>query len=334
MKKLVYTISVFVCSIGFAQDFHLSQFENAQLRMNPALTGRDYRDGKEYRVTTTYRTQWSTVSTKPFTSYYLGYDTKFKDKWGMGAHLMSNQAGAPTFRTFNFIVSGSYDIMNDPNKEHELVAGIHMGLMNKNYKTDDLLFDSQYSSATGEFDPSVSSGENIATRSIYRFDAGMGLYYRYRPQGTKYSPYVGFSLGHISVPNQSFTDKEPLPLLWRYMFGGDIEVTDYIDIDPDFLIMFQNKAWEFMVNINGTYKLKNEDYDLRLLLGYRMMDAMVFGFGMRYKDFVAKASYDVNTSYLNNYTSGRGGFEISIAYQGLYNSPKLQNFFRQSKAGD
>ena len=39
MKKLVYTICLVVIGMSLsAQDLHLTQFEEAQLRMNPALT--------------------------------------------------------------------------------------------------------------------------------------------------------------------------------------------------------------------------------------------------------------------------------------------------------
>lgn len=326
MKKIIHIVLLSVLSISVnAQDFHLSQFEEAPLYLNPAMAAQNLREGMDYRASSLYRSQWGSISTQPFTTGYLSYDAKYKDKWGVGINLINNQAGSPTFRTFNLMLSGSYNIMSDPSKEHFLTTGLQFGLMNKSFKTDDLIFDQQYSSSTGEFDPSVSSGENLASTSIYRFDAGWGIYYKYRPTNQKYSPYAGLSLGHISFPNQRFLgDKEAMPIIWKINAGADIEINDEIEIRPAFLMMHQKKAQEYYLNVNGKYQLSNDDYDLRMLLGYRLKDAFVLGIGMRYKEFIGMISYDINTSYLSNYTNGKGGFEFGISYQGFYKNEKIK----------
>ena len=115
-----------------------------------------------------------------------------------------------------------------------------------------------------------------------------------------------------------------MPLIWRFNLGSDIQINDEIELRPTFLMMFQKKAYEYFINVNGKYQLPNEDYDLRLLLGYRVKDAFVCGLGMRYKAFIGTISYDINTSYLSNYTNGRGGFEIGISYQGIFKNEKMK----------
>ena len=241
---------------------------------------------------------------------------------------MNNQGGAPTFRTFTLVVSGSYNIIDDPTGEHTLVTGVQLGYMNKNFRTSEYYFDSQYSSSTGGFESSISSGETFGSTSINRFDAGMGVFYRYRPTGKKYSPYGGFSMGHVSFPNQSFYgEKEPLPIIWRINAGTDFVLKEQFELRPVLLMMFQKRAYEFLLNVNGIYKLKNEDYDIRALLGYRIKDAVVLGAGMRYKEFILKLSYDINASYMTNYTHGRGGFEIGLSYQGQYRNEKIRKVF-------
>ena len=336
MKKITTIICTCLLSLSMnAQDFHLSQFEEAPLYLNPALIGQGLREGMDYRVSNLYRSQWGSISTKPFSTSYLSYDTRFKNRWGLGINLINNQAGAPTFRTFNLMLSGSYDIINDPLGEHVLTTGMQMGLMNKNFKAESLVFDQQYSSTTGEFDPSINNGENLASTNTYRFDAGWGIYYRYRPSSEKYSPYIGFSLGHISFPNQRFLgEKEAMPIIWKVNIGSDVEINEKIEIRPSFLMMYQKKAQEYYLNVNGKYQLSNEDYDLRLLLGYRLKDAFVIGVGMRYKDFVGMISYDFNTSYLSNYTNGKGGFEFGISYQGFYKNEKIKSIMKYNASFD
>lgn len=330
MKKLIlFSFIILTASFVQAQDFHLSQFEEAQLYYNPGLTGRLLEKGKDYRVSNIYRSQWSKVATNPYSTIYLGYDTKYDKKWGIGAHIINNQAGANTFRTSNFMVTGSYDIMNDPKEGHILSMGLQLGLMNKSLRAEELIFDSQYSGATGEFDSNLSTGEDIPSMSIYRFDASYGIYYHYLSKDGNYSPSAGISLGHITLPNQSFSGvDERMPIIWRAHFGSDVRINEKFNFKATFLMMFQKKAHEYYLNLSGKYQFENKDYDLRFIAGYRLGDAFIVGAGMRYKDFVGVLSYDINTSYLSNYTNGRGGFEVSIVYQGIFKGEKLKAFMK------
>ncbi len=71
-----------------AQDAHLSQYDEAYLYLNPALTGMfngDYRAGGHYR------SQWAAVATKPFVTSMLSYDMP-KDRFGVGGYIMNNRA--------------------------------------------------------------------------------------------------------------------------------------------------------------------------------------------------------------------------------------------------
>lgn len=310
-----------------AQNFHLSQINNAPLYLNPALTAQNFEKGTDYRVSTLYRSQWGSIATKPFSTGYFGFDSKFGQKWGVGLHLINNQAGAPTFRTFNMMLNGSYNIMDDPNNEHILTTGIQIGLMTKSFQMNSLYFDEQYSASTGTFDQTLSSGETITSKSTYHLDAGWGIFYKYQPKDQIYSPYGGFSLSHISFPNQRFTGgKEAYPLQWKLNIGSGIQINDVIKITPSFLYMYQKKAQEAYFNVYGTYRLQNEDYDIKAGIGYRNKDALIIALGMRYKEIKGMISYDLNVSSLSAYTNGRGGFEIGVSYCGIYKNEKIKSF--------
>jgi hypothetical protein len=50
---------------------------------------------------------------------------------------------------------------------------------------------------------------------------------------------------------------------------------------------------------------------------YRILnnkDAQIVHLGMKYQDFTCRVSYDINVSTLKSFSSGRGGFEISLVY--------------------
>src|ERR1041385_5654159 len=58
-----------------AQDFHLSQYDAATQYMNPALTGMYLGELGDYKIYTDYRSQWKTISTRPYSTMYVAYDT-------------------------------------------------------------------------------------------------------------------------------------------------------------------------------------------------------------------------------------------------------------------
>lgn len=324
MKKIVITIQlVLLCLVSIGQDFHVSQYENADMYINPALTGQNLRSDMDYRASSIYRSQWSSIASKSFSTSYLAYDQKFKEKWGLGAYLINNQASSSTYRTFNFMLSGSYNIMHESNNKHILTTGLQLGLMNKSLSPQNLTFDEQYTSSSGTFDQSLATGENLQSTSIYQLDAAWGIFYKFNPPGENYHPFIGFSFSHISLPSQNFTEDDiVMPIHWKVNLGVDWDINDELTINPSLLYMYQKGATEYILNVNGIYSLENEDYDIRAKLGYRLKDAFIIGLGMRYKDFIGMMSYDYNTSYLNNFTGGNGGFEISIGYQGAFKQTK------------
>ena len=301
------------------QDFHLTQYESAEMYLNPALAGQNMRPDMDFRASCVFRSQWGSIASKAFTTSYLAYDQKFKERWGLGANIINNQAGATGVRTLNVMVAGSYNVITGSDDKHILTTGLQLGLMNKAIRTDNLTYDEQYSESTGEFDQTAFSGETFESSSLYKFDAVWGIFYKFNPPGKNYHPYAGFAFSHISLPGQSFTGKnEVMPMHWKLNLGTEWDINDNINITPGILYMYQKAATEILIKSNITYHLANEDYDIRANLGLRIKDAALIGIGMRYKDFIGMMSYDYNTSYLNNYTGGNGGFEISISYQGAF----------------
>lgn len=118
-----------------------------------------------------------------------------------------------------------------------------------------------------------------------------------------------------------------MPMHWKFNLGTDWDVNENIVLNPGLFYMFQKGATELILKSHLTYKLQNEDYDIRAHLGYRIKDALLVGVGMRYKDFVGSINYDYNTSYLNNYTGGNGGVELSISYQGGFGTTPSRGSF-------
>lgn len=316
MKKLL-TYFILICSYTIsAQDFHISQYDVLTLYNNPALTG-VYTDEQkvDYKLYLTHRSQWKALGIKPFKTYSLSYDMKYK-RFGIGAILLNNRSGLGNFNTLHFLVSGSYFIIKDPNSPHTITAGVQMGLINKSFDPTKYLYESQYNSATGMLDENIVSGETYAHTSVLKFDANLGVYYRYNDVAKKYHPFVGFSIYHLTKPNESFSST-PSKMSMRFNFnpGCEFIVNEKVKLIPSILYMNQAKSSEFNIGTMGTYRIKEKN-DILYGINYRWKDALIVHAGFRKDNIVFRMSYDVNLSYLSAYTGNKGAFELSLVIGG------------------
>ena len=147
-------------------------------------------------------------------------------------------------------------------------------------------------------------------------DANLGLYYRYQEAGKKFHPYVGFSMAHLTKPNESFTGGETrMPIKFVGYGGCEIKIDEKLNVVPRIYYMNQAKAHEFSLGGLANYSLNDEQ---KVLVGfdYRWKDACIASFGWKNDTYSVRFSYDINTSYLKNYTNGRGAWELSLVYVG------------------
>ena len=316
LTKHFGVLFLFFAQYATAQDFHLSQYDAAPQYLNPALTGMYFGDKHPYRFNANYRSQWKSLGGKAFSTATLGYDMPYK-RFGVGGFVINNRAATGGFNTLNFLLSGAYNIMNDANHKRNLSVGLQMGIFQKSYSSSSLLFDNQYSSSAGGFDPTISSGENFSGNSLLRFDANLGIFYMMKDESKNVNPYGGFSIYHITQPNESFTSlKNKVPMRFNLNGGINISVSQQVMLSPTFLYMNQARSAELNIGALSYYKLKDSEYNLILGFSYRDKDAVIIHTGLKQGANIYRISYDINTSYLNTFSKGRGGIEFSVIYTG------------------
>ena len=328
MKTKIFIIAVFcqvICLGGFSQDFHLTQYDVATQYFNPALTGNYFGDNVQYKIYSDYRSQWRSLGTKPYATFYLAGDMPYSNwgkDFGVGGYIIHNRNGRGGLNTLNVMPSASYNITGKSNGPHALSVGLQMGILYKSYDPNSFTYDSQYNGNNG-FDQNMSSGETFSKTSLLKFDANMGVFYKFKKAEWKAQPWGGFSVFNVTRPNLSLTgiEKDKLPMRWAFRAGADYTLNDQITLHPMILYMNQAKAYEFNIGSLGFYKLKETKYEIIGGLNYRWKDAFIIQAGMRYDQHIFKISYDINTSYLNNYTNGRGGFEFGIVLSGISGKP-------------
>lgn len=315
MKK--YYILVIVALIGMgiksnAQDFHLSQHDAAPLYLNPALVGQF--DGK-YRIHGHYRTQWGTLSSKSYKTAAISFDMPF-EKMAFGAQIVNRRAGAGDYNVLGIVVNGGYSFTIDKEKVHKFSVGLQLGAMQKSVDFNQLYFESQYTTTNGgSFDQSLPNGETFGGSSFWLPDLNLGFVYYYGANQKRINPFVGFSTFHLTQPNESFYGVESkLPMRYIAHGGAKVNLSEKIQLMPKLLFMRQKNAQEINYGIMAHYHLGGSGTIILFGPTYRSSDAFILEAGAKIGSYEAKIGYDFNTSELNDFSDGKGGFEISLTY--------------------
>ena len=336
MKKYTTLLFLFVlmARMATAQDFHLSQYDATPHYFNPALTGIYFGDKANYRVYSDYRSQWRSLDVKPFATYYLAYDMPYK-QYGVGAYLIHNRNGAGGLNTINFMPSVAYKITDEVNGPHNLSVGAQVGILYRSFDPNHFTYNSQFSpDAPNGFDQNISSDETWGKTSLLKFDANMGVFYKYKKEEWKAHPWGGLAVYHMTRPNQSLTGstKDKMAMRWVYEAGADYKVNEEISITPMVLYMQQAKAYELNIGALAFYHMTDTKYDILGGVSYRYKDALILQAGVKYDQHVFTFSYDINTCTLNDYTNNRGAFEFSILLSGFKGKPLFNPKFKRAKS--
>ena len=304
-------ISLIFLSINSnGQDFHLSQHDAAALYLNPGLVGQF--DGK-YRIHGHYRTQWGSLSSKPYKTAAISFDMPF-DKMAFGAQIINRRAGGGDYNALGILLNGGYSFTVDSEKTHKFSLGLQAGAIQKSVDFNQLYFESQYTTAGGgSFDQTLPNGETFGNSSFWIPDVNVGFVYYYGKDQKRINPFIGVSAFHLTQPNETFYgEKSKLPIRYIGHGGAKVNISEKIQLMPKLLFMRQENAQEINYGLMVHYHLKGAI----ILLGptYRSADAFIIEGGAKIGSYEAKIGYDFNTSELNDFSDGKGGFEISLTY--------------------
>ena len=319
-------IGVLLCAICNAQDLHFSVPSSAPLQINPAFTGSHKGD---YRFMSAYKNQWASVGT-PFQTIYGSYDMKLfntnegNNHLGSGISFFSDKAGKTSMglTQLNLHVAYQYKIAD----KQFLSCGIQAGFVQRSANYEDIKWDNQYDGIG--YDPALPSGETNLLQNTNYLDAGAGITWEYVPN-TQLKAKVAWAAYHLSMSNGSYYEGNADPQKLRMVIHGEGELmlNKEFSLMPQFVSMIKGPSVE--VNVGGFVKYvtgersKYTDATIpsTLSLGgfYRYDDAMIIGLVYEYRQLVSIGfSYDLNISPLRIATSVKGGMEISLLINGLF----------------
>lgn len=323
MRKIIQLLFLSVVSGAYAQDIHFSQFYNQPLNLNPGIAG--FTDC-DYRVLSSYRRQWGSV-TVPFVTKYAAYDMSIYEmengnSVGGGVSFFNDKAGSSSMGLTNINLAAAYAFR--VSKKGVVSAGISAAYNQRSINIAGLKWDSQYDGSG--VNPALGSGEAGAAPYMY-FDYSAGAIYRHKIKKEDRLE-LGFSSLHLNMPYYSLGGGGDR-LALRYVATGSYQkqILDKTFLLPSFIAMKQGPAYEITAGmmykqiIGMDSKYTDANLSSYMMIGgfYRFRDAVVVAFYYDYKHIASLGvSYDINISRLATATTGRGGPEISLIYKGFF----------------
>jgi len=322
MKNIVLyiiTFCAFNLELNAQNNLHYSQYYNAPMFLNPALTGQIGDD--LFRLNAHTRQQWSGLSESGGNLYLTssgGLDfSLFNKHLGMGMYFMQDKAGDGIYNTLEIMPSMSYSFIIGDNA---------------------LTFGSQFMYSSSQLDFS-------------KLDFGSGVEPPYNPKSTysdfnagvnyKHDLYylvanLGFSASHLLKPYQQFSKTVPgtrIPTMYKGYLNLDWDLTDRLKLLPGVFGVFQGGSSDFLVGSNISFKAIDGGTNGNRVIGglwFRTnngtnLESVIPKFGVRMNKLQILASYDWNIamskSGSSNYFEGlTNTFEISIIFTG---KPKI-----------
>lgn len=313
-----FSVLCLLCSVATAQDIHYSQFYASPLTLNPALTGIN---DCSYRITGMYRNQWSSVPA-PFSTPSISFDInslapKIVKTGNLAAGLLvyNDRSGDGHLNNLSVALAGGYSINPDFNKKHRVSVGIELGFTQKSIDLDALTFED-------ELKGNITTAEAFNKTSFGYLNAHAGLLWLFKPN-EKLKLFLGGAAFNVNKPTESFLGDKSNKLDMRPVVhgGGEIGINEKLGVHPSVLWMKQAGSSELNLGTAISVAMQG-NFNPKIFFGayYRLQDAVIPVVGMDYRNFRVGLSYDVNVSSLNDASGGKGGFEVSLAYNGCISS--------------
>lgn len=329
MKKFYYLGLVFLLSGTklYSQDLHLSQFFETPLLRNPALAGIFTGD---VRIQMVYRNQWQSVG-YPYATKALSAEYKFalpesNDFLTVGLQSFFDLAGATKLSTVEFLPAVNFHKSLSIEKNRYLSAGFALGAVQRKFDDKTLTFDNQY--ANGRFDPSAPSGENFSYFKGTFADMAIGLSFNSSlPRDGNI--YLGAAWYHFNKPSQAYQERR---FYLNPKIQGNIGLKTSLGYQTQLVLeanyLRQGSYTETIAGGELKYYVTDmseaatnvKSVSLGAGVFYRLGDAVVPVAKLSYDNLEFGFSYDINVSTLSAASKTRGGYEISLSYNGFTRS--------------
>jgi len=307
---------LFFANILMAQDMFFTQFYNAPLVLNPALTGFSSDD---MQLTMNYRD--NSQGLIPHSTYAGSGTIKVArlllrpNTAGVGVIASMDDFSSGKIKTLNILVSGAYHMALTKDATHFASVGTQIGFFQRQSNANSFSYPSQWDDNIG-YTAGSSNYEMFQDESVFRPDVNVGAFY-YGKVNNTLSAFSGISFSHINNPKVSFLG-EDARFSSKYLIhgGARYKVNTEIDIIPNFIIVFQGRARQIVEGASMEYKITDTPHAIRFGTWYRHSDrGFIAMAGWKVNNFQLAVSSDFITR-LQRVSRSRSALEFSIIYTG------------------
>ena len=215
---LLAAVWIFVISQANAQDPYYSQYYNAPLYYNPAMTGID----KGLKIRVNYRDQWPQYS-DDLKSYNFSMDLAERympGAGGLGIIFNTNKEGKGFIK--RNMIGGSISARIRMSDYWISQLGFMVSFIQKQIDNKDFIWSDQLDNLHGLLYPKGSpSFAGFANKNISYVDLNLGGVVKYEKHYV--SAIFGIAVQHVTKPNESFSGLEQ-KLPRKYIFTSDFVV--------------------------------------------------------------------------------------------------------------
>ena len=323
MKTLVLlTAIIFVCHCtGKAQDIHFSQMFETPLLRNPALAGIFSGD---LRVQTVYRSQYNAVANAyQTTSANIEYKMplgKGDDFITLATQVLYDRAGTAALTGTHILPALNYHKSLSQARNMYLSMGLMGGIVQRRVDRSKMTTNSQFNGTN--YEQGLDNGERFDKNGYTYFDGSVGMSFNTELGGQpENNMYVGLAYHHFNkAKNMNFYTASQVEMTpkWVASAGMRMNTTEYnyVTFEADYTT--QGAYTEMLGGFLYSMKLESPDeprYIVHAGAYLRWNDAIIPVVKLQMQPLSVALSYDVNISSLSNASRGRGGFEVSLAWQ-------------------
>lgn len=329
-----FTSLVLATGTLYGQDVGFSQFYNQPLLRNPALAGLFASDA---RFTASYRNQWQSI-TVPYRTFAATAEIKYPTQllnnsvtFTPAVQLMRDMAGTSEFSTIQAMPALNTSLALSDNAF--LSVGVIGGLMEQRFDPTKLILNDQFVSGTnGTFSVRPVSSQVFDRTSVNYFDLSTGVSFSNSPtESTSY--YVGAALFHVTQPSVGFFQGNKITLNKKIAFNGGFttalpddltEITAYGDYFGQYDVKFHYVGIStFQVGLLVKRQIlvtSDEGKYITAGLVYCWDDAIIPTLQLDINSFSLGVSYDVNINKMVSASQLRGGVELSLIFNSIFNA--------------
>ena len=302
----LFSFCLFSPMVSRAQDPQFSQFYSNPLYLNPGFAG----TSTYPRLVSNYRNQWPS-SGNTFVTYNLSYDQYLLGLNGaIGFQALYDREVNGSINTIQSSFVYCYHLkLND---EFFFTMAIQAGFILKQFNTDNLIFPGMINQENGTINGSYAFPVESGQKIVPDFTYGM--------VGQHKDIYFGFSLGHLTQPNQSIMEGDGLGNLpMKFTVHAGAKTHDFVNslfsrgysLSPNLIYQQQGTFKQFNLGMYMVTKSLTFGAWYRNNLSTRP-DAVIGMVGYSSEFFQFGYSFDYILSELSTYTLG--SHEISLIF--------------------